>query len=389
MTADDDTHALHGDDEAGGGAVKEGLFTACGLDKIGRYAVGVCLLIIVAIIWVAASEWIQHIYGALDFNKPYFITFFNTSMFALYNLGYVGIKWWRAVPWAYPGEAEAEKFFSVPRRRLNEAEAAEAAAAEAAAAQNMNTASTIDAPPEPLPPRYSRRELLRCACCFCPLWFLANVLFNYSLSATSVSSNTILSTTSSVWTLAFAKFILKAPTPLTKLGALVLTLSGTVMVAYGDDKDSTDEGHDSLLGDILALVSAFFYASYTTVLRYFLPDERRYSMPMVFGMVGVVNMLLMWPGLIVLSATGVEPFELPTWAVLWPLAINGLIGTNLSDVLWAKAVILTSPFVATLGLSLTTPFAMVADLVLHQTRYSGLYITGAIVVTAGFIVSNL
>jgi hypothetical protein len=96
-----------GDDEDDDGtAVREGLLSACGLDKVGRYAVGVMLLIVVAIIWVAASEWIQHIYGALNFNKPYFITYFNTSMFALYNLGYLFMPWWRAVPWAYPGAAD-------------------------------------------------------------------------------------------------------------------------------------------------------------------------------------------------------------------------------------------------------------------------------------------
>jgi solute carrier family 35 protein F5 len=65
-----------------------------------------------------------------------------------------------------------------------------------------------------------------------------------------------------------------------------------------------------------------------------------------------------------------------------------LIGTNLSDVLWAKAVVLTSPFVATLGLSLTTPFAMVAGAIVNHAKYSLLYIAGALVVTGGFVVSN-
>lgn len=389
----------------------EGLLAALGLLSLGRYALGVFLLVIVAIIWVAASEWIKYIFGALDFNKPYFMTFLNTGMFALYNTAYPCMRWWRSVPWAYPGEAEAEPFFSLPRRRLAEVEQASPPAAadggDGAAAQGASpvdsteaAAATVQQPEsqaatatnagdghqEPLP-RYSRRELLRCAMCFCPLWFLANVLFNYSLSQTSVSSNTILSTTSSFWTLVFAWAFLKQRIKVLMIGALVLNLGGTVMVAYGDD--SSGGGKDSLIGDALALLSAFFYASYTTVLRFFLPDEDRYSMPMVFGMVGIVNLVLMWPGLVILSVTGIEPFEWPSWNVLWPLVLNGLVGTNLSDVLWAKAVILTSPFVATLGLSLTTPFAMVADLVIHQTQYTFLYITGAIVVMGGFITSNL
>lgn len=361
------------------------LCEACGLKTVSRYAVGVVLLIIVAVIWVGASEWIQFIYGDLNYNKPYFLTYFNTSTFALYNLGYLGVKWWRQVPWAYPGEVESEGFFTLPARRMREGQTH--ANIETENAANGGSSSTDAAAVTPLP-RYSRRELVRCALCFCPLWFIANVLFNYSLSYTSVSSNTILSTTSSVWTLVFARVFLKQPVLLLKFAALVLSIGGTAMVAYGDDR-SNDGGTDGISGDILALVSAIFYASYTTVLRFLLPDETRYSMPMVFGFVGICNLVLMWPGLVAVHYTGLETFEFPTWNILWPLALNGLIGTNLSDVLWAKAVILTSPFVATLGLSLTTPFAMVADLVIHQTRYSGLYISGAVVVTFGFVVSNV
>lgn len=45
-------------------------------------------------------------------------------------------------------------------------------------------------------------------------------------------------------------------------------------------------------------------------------------------------------------------------------------------------MIWTSPLVATLGMSLTIPLAMLADVVLHGRRYSALYILGCIQVTA-------
>jgi hypothetical protein len=41
---------------------------------------------------------------------------------------------------------------------------------------------------------------IRLACVFCPLWFAANYTFNASLSLTSVASNTVLSTTSGLFT---------------------------------------------------------------------------------------------------------------------------------------------------------------------------------------------
>eukprot|EP00757_Euglenozoa_sp_SAG-D1_P018186 gene18186-814_t len=47
---------------------------------------------------------------------------------------------------------------------------------------------------------YRVKFIMKIASVFCIFWFLANVGFNYSLSMTSVASNTVLSTTSSLWT---------------------------------------------------------------------------------------------------------------------------------------------------------------------------------------------
>eukprot|EP00658_Telonema_sp_P-2_P025943 TRINITY_DN20466_c0_g1_i1.p1 TRINITY_DN20466_c0_g1~~TRINITY_DN20466_c0_g1_i1.p1 ORF type:complete len:206 (+),score=29.65 TRINITY_DN20466_c0_g1_i1:191-808(+) len=150
------------------------------------------------------------------------------------------------------------------------------------------------------------------------------------------------------------------------------------------------ESTRTIIGDLLALLSAVFYGAYTTTLKWCLPNESRYYMGMVFGFVGVWNMVLMWPGLMIIDATGIEPFELPpTWFVLGALAINAAVGTNLSDVLWAKSVVLTSPLVATLGLSMTIPVALVYDLVIKGEPFSGMYLGGAGLVVLGFVVSNL
>ena len=235
--------------------------------------------------------------------------------------------------------------------------------------------------------RYSLRRIWTCALYFCPLWFLANYLFNLSLSITSVASNTILSSTSSIWTLILSYVMLREKVGLHRIVAVALCVSGTVMVGMADKNASS--GHDTVGGDIAALLSAFFYAAYTSVLKWHLPDDERFAMGMVFGAVGVLNFLLLWPGLVVLSVSGAEPFSWPTWHQFWPLLLNALIGTNLSDVLWARSVVLTSPVVATLGLSLTTPLAMIVDAIFKHVYFNGLYITGAILVMVGFLLANL
>lgn len=245
---------------------------------------------------------------------------------------------------------------------------------------------------------YTIREIAYAAFLFCPLWFVANVLFNYSLSRTSVASNTILSSTSCIWAMIFSRLLLKEPVTVQKLLAIGLSFGGAFMVGFGDQQeksnDSATNSNNSnsstsmLEGNVLAGVSAMFYAAYTTVLRHCLPDERRYPIGLCFAFVGVFNALLLWPGLILLNYLGVETFVWPSAKVAGFLILNGLVGTNLSDILWAKSVILTSPVIATLGLSLTIPVAMLADLVLRGQWHSALYLAGAVLVTLGFVVAN-
>ena len=56
--------------------------------------------------------------------------------------------------------------------------------------------------------------------------------------------------------------------------------------------------------------------------------------PSLPGFVGLFNLLLLWPGFLVLHYTGFESFELPSQLVWTYILINGLIGTVLSEFLW-------------------------------------------------------
>lgn len=50
--------------------------------------------------------------------------------------------------------------------------------------------------------------------------------------------------------------------------------------------------------------------------------------------------------------------------ILGFIVLNGLCDNVLSDYLWARAIVLTSPTVATVGLSLTIPLAFLSDALL-------------------------
>ncbi len=93
--------------------------------------------------------------------------------------------------------------------------------------------------------------------------------------------------------------------------------------------------------------------------------------------------------MILLHYTGVETFEFPPAKVLLYLVVNGLIGTVLSDLLWSYAIFFTSPTVATVGLSLTIPLAIVVELFLNKRTFSVYYFLGSALVLSAFLAVNI
>jgi len=79
-----------------------------------------------------------------------------------------------------------------------------------------------------------------------------------------------------------------------------------------------------------------------------------------------------------------------TMPVFLYLILKGLLDNVLSDYLWARAVILTSATVASVGVGLTIPMAFVADWFMgnYNASQSG-QVWGAILVLVGFVFVNI
>jgi len=149
------------------------------------------------------------------------------------------------------------------------------------------------------------------------------------------------------------------------------------------DEDPGDAKQRSVVGDGAALVSAASYGLYTATLRVADPED----VSKLLGCMGAANAVFFAAPLGAYCAAtqkcGRGIFRNPKIAGL--VIAKGLFDNVLSDWLWARAVMLTSPTAATLGLSLTIPVAFAADALVNGKQPKPLALLGALFVVAGFV----
>jgi len=264
-------------------------------------------------------------------------------------------------------------------------------------------------PPGPL----STRETFVIACYLAPLWFVANFLYNISLSMTSVTSSTIMSTTGSLFTFGFSLCFASEKFSYSKLMGVLLCFGGSVIVGLNDSKgngslpeydengtsdqpnkcgqfiDKREVNERSALGDFVGLMGAAGYGAYTVMLRVKVPSDDQISMVLLFGFIGLINTVAIGPILFLLWAFGSVDLTALTTAIMGMLLLKGLFDDVISDYLWARSVVLTSPTVATVGLGLTIPFAFCSDFLINGIVPSFLEVAGAVGVIIGFVTVNL
>lgn len=261
--------------------------------------------------------------------------------------------------------------------------------AAAAAASSSSRASE----PSSLPLARGRvpyAAVLRIALLICPIWFGANLAYITSLALTSVTSSTIISTTSSLFTFGLSVLVLDEQPSAAKVAGVSLCMAGNVLTALADRAAPAGgvRAEHAFLGDAVCLLGAMLYGLYTVLIRRLMPDEERFSLALFFGLLGAANGAALLPVVVALHLSGVEPLGGLNARLVGMILVKGLLDNVLSDFLWAKAIMLTSPTAATVGLSLTIPIAMATDAALHGIHPSGLGSLAALLVCAGFVMIN-
>ncbi|CAB4256356.1 uncharacterized protein KABA2_09S02772 [Maudiozyma barnettii] len=429
------------------------------IDKsVGRkWTLGLIMLAIVIVLWVMSSFLINLIFEDNIYRKPFFITYINTASFIFYlipTFKNVVRKYFRDRNWSIhkelilqeeggPENSTTEEGSSstdnnangtdvVRRVSINSSNStyvvrnsndnsntnsndtiSAAAAAVAVAARSRNGSFSAAETTQLLLPRnsvssivsirLSLKDTTKLSAQFCVLWFLANFATNASLAYTSVASQTMLSSTSSFFTLFIGALGHVETVTKPKVIGSILSFIGIALVTQSDSihghlpikptghmpptEPTTDlTSWQTMMGNLLAVAGAMFYGIYSTLLKIKVQDESMINMKIFFGFVGLFTLLFMWPSLIILHYMGWETFVIPTQPKVVIIILINMVITFVSDFCWAKAMLLTSPLTVTVGLSITIPVAMFGDILFKHKEMALEYMLGGLLILGSFVI---
>mmetsp|Transcript_2039 Transcript_2039/g.5333 ORF Transcript_2039/g.5333 Transcript_2039/m.5333 type:complete len:513 (+) Transcript_2039:19-1557(+) len=253
--------------------------------------------------------------------------------------------------------------------------------------------SRRQAPPPPA--RLPWTQVAALAAWYTGPWILGSYTYNLSLCfscgcGTSVSVHTVISGTSALFALIMGYVLLDSSTATyTNFIAAAVSTAGAALIT---GVDFTPGAGNTWQGDLLCGMSAVCHGWSSVLLKKWIPRDDAVCMEMFFGFLGLWSILAGIPLMFLLDHIGFETFHMLSGGTFVCLVVNAVLGTVVSNVLWAKAVMLTSPLLVNLGTTLTVPLAFAADAISPYAthfKFQWQYAVGAAMVLGAFLCVNV
>ncbi|EAL61474.1 hypothetical protein DDB_G0291888 [Dictyostelium discoideum AX4] len=221
------------------------------------------------------------------------------------------------------------------------------------------------------------------------LYIILNWLWVLSLSMTETSIATALYQSATVFCFFLSIIILKEKIRILKSLSILIFMGGLVGIVVATTTTTTD-GDDkfpnAILGDILMIVSAFLWGLYEVLTSKFIGDANRTIVNTYMGLIGLFNLIIGIPIIIILNFIKFELFKIPDSYTFIMILVNAIVGFSvLYLIVWGLSV--TSPLFVRSGELMTIPSTLIFDILFKKMKLPLLAIPGYILIVIGFVLS--
>ncbi|EMG48432.1 hypothetical protein G210_1003 [Candida maltosa Xu316] len=332
--------------------------------ELHNYKLGVFLLIIALATWIVGLELVNVVLKGDDYNKPWLFAVITGSSFTLNLL---------------PDLVLLKKLFVKD------------------SPEDIPLIETRSKEKDEEDKELSTKEVLILAFQIAIIYYLYNIFGMSALRFTSASNQTVIGSTTSMFTLIIGAILKTESFSMKKALCVVASCAGVFMVSLSSNSGKGKfEPKNPLLGNLFALGAALMYAFYLLIMKVKCgTGEKSTNERRLFGYVGLMTLTLGIPLLYVVNFFDIETFEFPppNNTILASILINGVFSV-ISDYTSVLAMLLTSPLVVSLTLTSVIPITIFIDyLVLLSTgnsiHTSFVYIFGIICILVAVILVNI
>lgn len=373
-------------------------------------SVGICLLLIVNVLWVLSSELTRFIFVDEDFRRPFFTVYVKSCTLIIYMIRYLlfeakndnsykvlirdnsidsesyeltceslALEGYESVT---DVDSDVESIFvdgEKRQRKIRFAERREIRRMPASNAEDQRKARLPYRHPTVDCQLFLSRHVKYTLFFFAPLWLMCSFTYQAALAFTSVSSLNLVSSSSSVFVLAFAICFPSANNKFSAYKCLlvIINIAGVLIVSHYIP---------SFLGALFAQISALAYAVYLFAYGHFEEKYGKLDINLMFGTIGVIALVIGTPTLNILDKFGIEPLHpLPNVTQFSSILFSALIGTIVADYLWLLAAGMCDSLTASLSLTVSIPLSFFADTVIRSKAPTFAQIIASIPILLAFV----
>lgn len=326
-----------------------------------NFRLGVIFLIVAIATWIIGLELVNTVLKGDEFIKPWFLAFLTGSCFLLNFIPEIcsGVFALFKLP------AESSTEFSPD---LSASDLVPPSAESNLPLDNSSPEKSSTECDEPIP--LTVPEVLSLAFQVSVIYTAYNVFVMMALQYTSASNQTVLGSTTAMFTLFVGLFLNIDRLTSKKLVCVATSLAGVILINVseshvGENDDNKFKPKNAALGNFFALVGAFCYALYLLTMKLRCGTGKKTTNErQLFGFVGVFTFLMSVPTLAVLDYTGIEKFSLPPTTSVFLMVIINAVFSVISDYVTILAMLLTSPLVTSLALTSSIPITILVDFII-------------------------